>query len=1102
MSETRRHPSLGAVLASALLAPLLMTNIARAVELPPVCAEDPLPRDDVTPLVELRARVEALNETDPTTAVRLMCMAIPRVEVELGADSVELAWWVGALATPLIAYMNQFAEAIPLLEFARPILEREYGVQGAEVADIHVAYGWIYQRQGRLTESVDAWERALAIREIHPGAKKIELQKALVGVALVRLQRGEFALSRAALGRARDILEENGELVSEAAAAIENVFTNLAFREEKFAEAKQHAQTQIAIEKQLDRGIGQFVPAYVFLAQILERLDDFAGSEAASREAIRLAESDDGPLQRHELTALTQLANLLNDRGRPAEALPVAQRAVALGESTLGSTAPRMIKPLQTLADVHRSLGSLTEAFHIYARIGAIVDAHRADIERPMLVAYYRGLASLDLELGDIDDAIAALDAGLDAASAEPSLALERAYLIATLGQATARFDPERSAGHLREALALFVTRMPNSHPVMLRVINERCALEVRAGDTRAPSCEDARVRAARIREVDPALRAAVLGNLSELEKLRGNLREASDLAVAAVAAAEGLGTPDPLWRAYFRTARVLNDRGEQRLAIFFGKRSVMQIENLRGSLRGADERFDRTYLRDKAEVYRAVADWLMEAGRIDEGLEVLELLKAEELYEFIARAGERRDSAGPELDGGERELNDRYSALLPAPSGESDEIERLTRLQDKDRLTAQERERLETLLRRHGGAEGARAKRLKQFIADNAGTQSANAGEERPIQAERLRQEVERAPPGAAVAVYLLTDNRMRLLIATGTSQMERRFEVDGPGLRRDIGRYIEKIGKREDVTDLGRSLYERVARPLDEIARRENLTHLVLWLDGALRYLPFYALESPEGYLGERYAIQLLAAGDRSEGVAPPRAAMPIVRGLGVTRAVAGFEALPAMADELCSIVRGPIAGLTTRSANCPESGRSAGALIGEGFADAEFTAERLQNLLALPREFSVLHLGTHFSLRPGNAMRSYLVLGDGSRLMLDQLSSLDFAGIDLVTLSACQTGLGGARTDDGREIEGLNAIVQERGARKVIASLWRVDDASTAELMRSMYQTLAENAEDVARALQRAQRAVRSIERNGEHPYEHPYYWAGFVLSDRGY
>src|SRR5690606_31388067 len=116
------------------------------------------------------------------------------------------------------------------------------------------------------------------------------------------------------------------------------------------------------------------------------------------------------------------------------------------------------------------------------------------------------------------------------------------------------------------------------------------------------------------------------------------------------------------------------------------------------------------------------------------------------------------------------------------------------------------------------------------------------------------------------------------------------------------------------------------------------------------------------------------------------------------------------------------------------------------------------------------------------PGNAMRSYLVLGDGSRLMLDQLSSLDFAGIDLVTLSACQTGLGGARTDDGREIEGLNAIVQERGARKVIASLWRVDDASTAELMRSMYQTLAENAEDVARALQRAQRAVRSIERNG--------------------
>jgi len=1088
--------SMRAALIGALLA-AGGTSGALAIELPPVCANDPLPLDTATPLAELRKQVEALNETDPTQAVRLMCMAIPRAQQELGADSVDLAWWVGALATPLIAYMDQLAEAIPLLQFAQPILERHYGEQGEQVADIHIAYGWIYQRQRRLAESAAAWERALAIRERHPGARKIELQKALVGLALVRLQQSEFAASRAALTRASAILEEQGETVSEAAAAIENVFTNLSFREENYLEAKQHAERQIAIEKQLQTGIGQFVPAYVYLAQILERLDDFAGSEAASREAIRLAESDTGPLQRHQLTALTQLSNLLLLRGRPAEALPVAERAVQLGETTVGANAPRLITPLQILADSHRALGQLSQAMHIYERIGAIVAANRADIERPVLVAYYRGLGHLQLELGNLDDAVSTLNAGLAVTDAESGLVLERAYIMATLAQAGATRDAAHSATQLMQAQSLFASRVPRSHPAMLRVINERCALEIHAGNRRAPNCAAAQARAGRTREVDPALRAAVLGNLSELARLRGDTRRANEWAIAAVAAAEGLGTPDPLWRAYYHTARALSDRGEARLAIFFGKRSVAQIESLRGQLRGEDERFDRTYLRDKSNVYRTVADWLMEAGRIDEGLEVLRLLKQEELHEFVRDSARREDDVT--FDTSETRLNDEYSSALPSPGEESKEIEALTRLQDKSRLTDAERRRLAELLRRQGGSENARTRRLKRFIAENSGEQQTV--QERAIQATRLQRELDRAPAGSALAVYLLTEDKLRILVATRTSQIEKRIALDGQRLQRDIGRYIEGIGRREDVRDLGRSLYERVGIPLDELARRERVDRIVLWLDGALRYLPFYALPTPDGYLGERYAMQLLALHDDAASHATPAATAPIVRGLGVTQAVAGFDALPAMADELCYIVRGPIAGLATHSSECPEPANARGAITGEGFADAEFTAERLQTVLAAPRAFSVLHLGTHFSLRPGNAMRSFLVLGDGSRLMLDKISTFDFSGLDLVTLSACQTGLGGGRTDDGREIDGLNALVQERGARKVIASLWRVDDASTAQLMRSLYQALAANDGDAAVALQAAQRSIRRIERGGRRPYEHPYYWAGFVLSDRG-
>ena len=160
--------------------------------------------------------------------------------------------------------------------------------------------------------------------------------------------------------------------------------------------------------------------------------------------------------------------------------------------------------------------------------------------------------------------------------------------------------------------------------------------------------------------------------------------------------------------------------------------------------------------------------------------------------------------------------------------------------------------------------------------------------------------------------------------------------------------------------------------------------------------------------------------------------------------------------------------------------------------------FTESRFRLLLSDPRDFSVLHLGTHFNLRPGNALRSFLVLGDGSQLTLDQLDGLDFGGIELFTLSACETGLGGAVTDDGREIEGLSAIVRRRGAKRVVASLWSVEDVSTARLMGQFYRGMGTDGADAARALQQAQLAVRRTEADGVRPYDHPYYWAGFVLS----
>ncbi len=1090
----------GALLVAVALvcATLTPAKSAQAIGLPASCGTESAAAKDATPLLVLRKRVEALAESDPTATMHLMCETIPRVARERGEDSVELAWWTASLATPLIAYMDKFQEAIPLLQFAQPILERHPGRESAALADIHVAYAWIYFRQGRLTDAVSAWQAALKVRDRAPGSRQIELQKVLVGLAQVRLAQRDFAATHKALNRARAILESNHDSVSEAGAAIENVETNLALREEDYARARTHAEAQLRIEQQLGGGAPQLVPAYVLLGTIYSRLEEFEASEAALRQAIALTESDHGPLQRHLLTALNQIATLLNERDRPREALPFAERALAVGETTLGPDAPKLVGVLRTLAEVYRSLGALSEALHQYQRAAGIVEHNRADIEQQVLVAHYRGLGDLELELGDLVPARNALAAALDAAGGAPTLTIERGHVLLLLALIVEPTDPERRQ-RLEQALALFKTRLPASHPLILGVINELCTAEIAIRSATTPNCQQAGAWLARALDVEPSLRSAIHQNESALSQAHGDSKQAYDEALEAFADAEAMGTPKPLWRAYFTVASALRGRADAPLAIFFGKQAINQIEQLRGDFTGSDRRLERTFLTDKVAAYRAVADWLMESGRIDEGLEVLRLLKGQELSDFELRSAARGSGARVVYTDEEERLRSRYASSMRGAGDAGVEIERLSRLRESGRLSAAERARLEKLLASQAASDASRLSRIREFLDVGADSAPPAQAHMRGIQAAILASELKRYGPDSALAVFLLSPSHLRVLVAARHEQVDYQVPLDSGALQRDIGHFLAAISRREDVTDASRALYETLARPMDEAAQRAHVHRLVLWLDGSLRYLPFAALSDGKRYLIDRYTLQAYSA-DHSLAADPVRARpSPLhVRGLGVTQAVGGFDALQAIADELCDVVRGPISGLIRQGEHCAGLTRGNGALPGAGYADAAFTEERLRAVLGETADYSVLHIGTHFSLRPGNTLRSFLVLGDGTKLSLEAVRLLGFSGLDLVTLSACQTGLGGATSDDGREIEGLSAIVQQGGARQVISSLWEVEDKSTAALMRQLYAGLQNTGGDAAGALREAQISVRGLNVAGHRAFEHPFYWAGFVAS----
>ncbi len=181
----------------------------------------------------------------------------------------------------------------------------------------------------------------------------------------------------------------------------------------------------------------------------------------------------------------------------------------------------------------------------------------------------------------------------------------------------------------------------------------------------------------------------------------------------------------------------------------------------------------------------------------------------------------------------------------------------------------------------------------------------------------------------------------------------------------------------------------------------------------------------------------------------------------------------------------------------------------LLGE--AAREDALRRRQRSGELAR-YDVIHLATHALVDADRPERSALVLaqvdlppGHGADGLLDGLLTAEeiTAGwhldADLVTLSACETGLG--RPAPGEGYLGFTQAFLTVGARSVLVSLWQVDDRATALLMERFYANLRQRGLGKAAALQEAQAWLQRYEVGGRRPFAAPRHWGAFVLVGEG-
>ena len=375
------------------------------------------------------------------------------------------------------------------------------------------------------------------------------------------------------------------------------------------------------------------------------------------------------------------------------------------------------------------------------------------------------------------------------------------------------------------------------------------------------------------------------------------------------------------------------------------------------------------------------------------------------------------------------------------------------------------------------------------------------------------LQQVLRELGHGAVVIQYLITDDKLRIILTTTEAQHARDVDISSKELNHKIMEYREIMhNPRRPYLSQAQELYKIILAPIDEDLKQAGAKTLMLSLDGSLRYLPVAALHDGEHYVAERYMLAIYTSAAGLDIKEKPTGRW-LAGGLGLSRAVRNLDPLPNVPAELESIVR--------RDASDPD-----GVLPGVIYLDEAFSREALESVLA--DEYHVVHIASHFELKPGTKYNSYLVLGDGSPLTLAKIKDdgYDFGGIELLTLSACNTAVG-ATGENGREIESFGTLAQDQGAKGVLATLWKVSDQSTCILMKNFYKLHAEHPDMTkAEALQyaqlqfiRGQVGVRNLndktrgmnvsaiesKTEGEkvsltpdlNSYSHPFYWAPFIL-----
>ncbi len=484
----------------------------------------------------------------------------------------------------------------------------------------------------------------------------------------------------------------------------------------------------------------------------------------------------------------------------------------------------------------------------------------------------------------------------------------------------------------------------------------------------------------------------------------------------------------DIYWLILFDRGKIAQAEGKLQEAIDFYRRAIEVIERQRSTINTEASKIG--FVGNKQQVYHALVAALFAAGKTAEAFEYVERAKSRALVDLLAA---QKDFAAPPA------AQQQVTALVA----------------ELDTQEAQAR------VKKAGAARSSRALEVKQKLQTVA-PELASLVTVMPVTVSKIQSLLQ--PDEALVEYYYEGDDLNAFVV---TREAVRGFKLHGGQMLADIRQLrtaLEQPESQNYVTP-AQKLYTRLIKPLEPALTQKKL---LIVAHGALHYLPFNVLMCGNEYLLDRYSL----------------------RQLPCASVLQFLQARPASPASGVLALGNPDLGNPKYDLKCAQQEAEA---IAKDFPRAKVLVRKDATKTAfttLGPQFSYIHFATHGRFDPDQPLHSGLLLANDAKsngfLSLGELYSLRLHA-DLVTLSACDTGLGKIRNGD--DVVGLTRGFLYAGSNTIVASLWEVDDQATSYLMQQFYADLKKG--NKGEALRQAQLATRK-------KFPHPYYWAAFELT----